>query len=127
MSRYRALSEDYDYTFGAGVANFLVDTPAMVAQSVLTRLRLWRGEWFLDVTEGTPWMQEVLSADIKNTKSLYDLAIQNRVLQTAGVVSISNYSSSVPLNEDGTPSRKLSISMSIDTLYGTTDEVKVTL
>ena len=89
--RYRELSPTGDYLFGAGGQNFLVDSPEMVAQSVLTRLRLWSGEWFLDVTEGTPWMTQILG---ENTKSLYDLAIQSRVLQTQGVTGIKDYSSS---------------------------------
>ena len=115
--RYRELSPTGDYLFGAGGQNFLVDSPEMVAQSVLTRLRLWSGEWFLDVTEGTPWMTQILG---ENTKSLYDLAIQSRVLQTQGVTGIKDYSSSLE-------NRVLTVTMTIDTQYGQPDPVKVVL
>lgn len=115
--RYRALSPTGDYTFGAGKQNFLVNSPETVAQSVLTRLRLWQGEWFLDKTEGTPWLQQILG---KGTKSLYDLAIQTRVLETNGVTGISTYSSSLK-------DRNLTVSMTIDTQFGTSSPIEVVL
>lgn len=111
--RYRALTADGDYTFGQGSANFLVDSPAAVAQLVMTRLKLWTGEWFLDITEGTPWLTEILSANIKNTIPLYDHAIRARVLETQGVVSIEDYSST--LDE---VARSLTVTMTINTQYG---------
>lgn len=118
--RYRALSATGDYTFGHGSANFLVDSAAAVAQFVLTRLKLSQGEWFLDVTEGTPWATQVLGT---GTRSLYDLAIQQRVLTTPGklVTSMTNYSSS----RDPT-TRKLTVDMTIDTPFGAT-QVQATL
>lgn len=111
--RYRRLDEDGDYTFGQGSANFLVDTPACVAQSVLTRLCLWAGEWFLDDTEGTLWLQQILSAQIKNTTPFYDQAIRSRILQTEGVTGIVEYSSE--LN-----GRQLTVTAKINTRFGTT-------
>lgn len=111
--RYRALDADGDYTFGQGQANFLQNSPSCVAQSVLTRLRLWQGEWFLDKTEGTPWLQQVLG---RNTQPVYDLAIRTRVLQTAGVKSIDAYSSSLDA-----ATRSLTVTMTITTIYGSID------
>lgn len=108
--RYRALSADGDYTFGQGSANFLVNSPECVAQKVLTRLQLWRGEWFLDNTEGTPYMQQILGT---GTKAIYDLAIQQRVQATDGVTKILKYSSSLV-------DRSLNVSMSIATVFGET-------
>lgn len=108
--RYRTLSADGDYTFGQGAANFLVDSPAAIAQSVMTRLRLWTGEWFLDVEEGTPWTTEILG---KDTRALYDRAIQTRVLETVGVESIDRYSSVFD-----TAARSLAVDMLITTKYG---------
>ena len=108
--RYRALTADGDYSFGQGGFNFLVNNPACVAQSVKTRLLLFTGEWFLDKTEGTPWATSVLGT---GTKALYDRAIQDRVLDTAGVTSIDDYSSTLdPI------SRHLSIAMTISTAFG---------
>lgn len=108
--RYRALDANGDYSFGRSAANFLVDSPACVAQAVLTKLRLWQGEWHLDSQEGTPWLTEVLG---KYTSDLYDMAIQSRILDTQGVKSITAYTSV----RDGA-TRKLNVSVTIDTIYG---------
>ena len=109
--RYRALSSSGDYTFGQSQANFLVNSPAAVGQSVTTRLKLWLGEWFLNTKAGTPWLTQVLG---KNTQSLYDTAIRTVVLQTFGVTSIDDYTSTLD-----TQKRSLAVSMTINTIYGT--------
>jgi len=105
----------YDYVFGQGTSEFLENSPETVGQSVLTRLQLWEGEWFLDTTEGTPWLQEILSGEIKNTTPLYDIAIKTRVLETVHVTSIEDYSSNLNVT-----TRKLTVSMKINTDYGQT-------
>lgn len=108
--RYRALSDDGDYTFGQGQANFLINSPAAVGQLVMTRLLLFTGEWFLDRNEGMPWATSVLGT---GTKALYDQAIREHVLETDGVTDIAEYSSS--LADD---SRHLSVLMTVNTVYG---------
>lgn len=105
------MSPTGDYVFGQGAAQFLVNTPEAVAQAVRTRLALWAGEWFLDLTEGTPYDTQILGT---NTQSLYDQAIQDRILGTQGVVSIDEYYSVL----DAT--RNLTVNATITTLYGTT-------
>lgn len=111
--RYRRLDASGDYTIGQGNANFLVDSPDCVGQSILTRLRLWVGEWFLDVTEGTPWTTEILSALLYNTKPLLDMAIRTRVLLTDGVLSIVSYESTIDPE-----TRQLTVNMTVATRYG---------
>jgi hypothetical protein len=89
----------------------LVNTPAAVAQIVLTRLRLWTGEYHLDATQGTPWAQSVLGEG----KSDPSAALKNRILSTPGVVAITSWSANVdPVT------RALSISAGLETLYGET-------
>lgn len=107
--RYRELDADGDYTFGKGAANFFIDSPATVRQSIETRLRLLQGEWYLNTEEGTPWLQEVLD---KGHSQTYDLVIQTRILRTPGVRGIVQYQSSLD-----TVKRKLSIAALIDTIY----------
>ena len=53
--RYRKLDAAGDFVFGHGAADYHRDSPEAVAQAVLTRLKLHRGEWFLDRSEGTPY------------------------------------------------------------------------
>lgn len=109
--RYRELSATGDYTFGRGSGNFLVNSPACVAQAVLTRLKLLQGEWFLDVTEGTPYLQKVMGY---NTVSR-DQVIKQRILQTQGVTSIVDYNSTLDPR-----TRAFSVTATIDTIYGQT-------
>jgi predicted proteasome-type protease len=83
-----------------------------VGQAVKTRLELWLGEWFLDIDEGTPYMQGVLG---KYSKEVADRTIQDRVLKTEGVTQIANYESTIDPD-----TRNLSVSMDVDTIYGPT-------
>lgn len=116
--RYRKLDADGDYVFGRQQADFYKDSPEAVAQAVLTRLRLLRGEWFVDTTAGMPWNTEVLG---KNTSTTYDAAIRQCILRTPGVSQLVAYSSSV--NPD---TRALSVTATINTIYGQT-EIQATL
>lgn len=110
--RYRALTTDGDYTFGAGPSEYLVNSPATVAQAILTALLLHEGEWFLDSTAGMPWETQVLGY---NTQSLYDAAIKNCILSVEGASSFESYSSS--LNKTN---RGLTVNAIVNTIYGQT-------
>jgi len=101
--RYRKLSNSGDYQLGVWLEN----TPETVAQAVLTRLKLWRGEWFMDTSEGTPYMQNILG---HNTS--YDLELKARILGTQGVVELTDYSSVVDRD------RNLIVTCTLSTLYG---------
>jgi hypothetical protein len=107
--RYRKLDADGDYVFGGQQADFYKDVPEAVAQAVLTRLRLFRGEWFLDITEGTP-LDQVVG---KYTGGTYDAAVRQRILGTQGVTALVAYSSDL-----NTETRKLSVVATITTQYG---------
>jgi len=109
--RLRAMTSSGDMQFGNGTGNFLINSPAMVAQLVMTRLDLWCGQWFLDFSQGTPYSTSILG---KNTKSTYDGAITQRILSTPGVASLQTYQSQ--LNS----ARKLTWEATINTLFGRT-------
>ncbi|WP_313619521.1 hypothetical protein [Pantoea septica] len=110
--RYRREDEDGDYTFGQGDDTWLVNSPETVAQAVKTRFLLWYGQWFLDTTEGTPWIQSVLG---KQKPETYNLAIRQRILETQGVKSIRSFDTTL-----NTSSRRVVFTATIDTIYGTT-------
>ena len=108
--KYRRLDEGGDMVIGHGNADYLQDSPECVSQAVVTRLRLLRGEWFLDLTEGTPYAPAVLG---KHTKTTYDFALRQRVLETEGVTNIEEYESLF----DG-ETRRLTVNIRINTVYG---------
>ncbi len=110
--RYRKLTADGDYSFGGGQLDFYRDVPEAVGQAVETRLLLFLGEWFLDIDEGTPYLQGVLG---KHSKETADITIQTRILNTQGMVDISDYVSVI----DG-ETRGMTVSATIDTIYGPT-------
>ena len=111
--RVRKLDANGDYTIGQGEANFWINSPEGVAQKVKTRLGLWQGEWFLDNTIGTPYLQQILGY---NTASLRDIAIRTIILETNGVSALTNYSSVV----GGNGPRGLVVSGTITTIYSKT-------
>lgn len=112
--RYRKLSEDgEDYQFGNSQNDFWRDTPEAVGQAAETRLLLFLGEWFLDLTEGTPYLQGILG---KHSQEVADLTIQDRIAGTQDLTQISAYSSTLDREI-----RYMSVSATIDTIYGPTD------
>ena len=108
--RYAALSADGDMIWGQGAADFLVDSPAAVAQAAQTRLGLWMGEYFLDLDQGTPWATQVLGV---RTAGIRDAAIRNRIMGTPYVLSIENYASSFDPR-----TRAFNVSCTIKTAFG---------
>ena len=108
--RYRKLSPTGDYVFGQQQSNFWVNVPDGVAQAVSTRLRLWKGDWFLDTTEGTDWKGKILG---NRTALTRDAELQQRALNTVGVTQINGYGSSLDANTRG-----FRASFQLDTLYG---------
>lgn len=115
--RYRKLDENRDMTFGNQQNDFYRDVPEAPAQSVLTRLGLFTGEWYVDISEGTPYQGGVLG---KHTQASYDPILRDRILNSEGVSAIFSYESIY----DG-DLRTLTVRAEIDTIYGSTTVVGV--
>ena len=110
--KIRKLDANNDFVFGQDSDNFYIDVPEAPAQLVLTTLRLWTGEWFLDLTAGIPYLNGVL----QNTSSEeYDFVIKTAIVSVQGVSALPNYQSIY----DG-QTRNLTINATISTLYGLT-------
>ena len=105
--RVRQLSKDGDYQLNS----FLSNSSQCVAQCVTTRLKLWLGQWFANVYDGTDWANAILGFGTP-----YDLTIQDRILGTQGVTEIVSYSSSIV-------NRNLSVNATVLTQYDTTPVV----
>lgn len=119
--RLRKQTADGDFQFGHGAGDFWFNEVEGVAQSVMTRLLLYSGEWFLDLTQGTPWGGFPLNPAVtaqgqilgEHTALSRDVALQQRVLGTPGVQLINSYQSSVDPNL-----RSFQATMTITTIYG---------
>jgi hypothetical protein len=111
--RYRPLSPSGDFTIGR---QWLVNSPQCVGQAILTRLKLWQGEWFLDTTDGTPYPTQVLGERYNKTP---DAAIKKRILGTPGVSQLVSYSSR--FNNPTDPQRRtLTVNAQVQTIYSLT-------
>jgi len=109
--RYRQLDANGDYVLGNNA--FLINSPEAVGQAVLTRLNLFLGEWFIDITDGTPWLTEILGKRFSTTNP--DAAIKQRILGTQGVTEITDYSSAYNGN-----ARSITVNATLNTIYGAT-------
>jgi hypothetical protein len=109
--RYRRLDENGDYVFGRGSTQFYVDQTEAVAQAVDTRLALWVGQWFLNLSEGMPWRQSVVG---RQRKAVADAAIRDRIARTLGVLGITDYDSHLDL-------RELTVHVGVSTVFGPVD------
>jgi hypothetical protein len=99
--------------FGNGQQNFLINSPEAVGQAVETSLRLWLGEWYLNINDGTPWLEGVFGY---NSQDEADQTLIQTILAVQGVQNLENWQSSVdPITRAYT-----SISATLDTIYGQT-------
>lgn len=108
--RNRKLDENGDYSFGQNVNNFYIDIPETVVQAVVTRLQLWESEWFLDLREGTPYLNGIIG---KYTTETIDQLVRTRILETKGVSEITFYESIFDADL-----RKITLNVTISTIYG---------
>lgn len=113
--RVRKLDADSDMQFGSGATGYYLNSPSGVGQCVVTRLKLIKGEWFLDVTAGTDYGKIVG----RNSQATYDAEIKRVILGTQGVTSIVSYSSSLSAD------RKLTVTATILTDYSTIETVTI--
>jgi hypothetical protein len=82
--RVAGLDNNLDWRFGKGRAVYKRNDDA-IAQNILTRLRSFRGDWYLDVDAGVNWID--LLGNLGTERRIIR-AVESTVLQTEGVISI---------------------------------------
>jgi hypothetical protein len=89
----------------------LIDNAERVAQQIAITLRFWYGEWFLDTTDGTPYLEHILvkSPNIAHIRQI----LAERIKSVEGVRSLI----SMDLRYDKVR-RTLDVEYSADTNYG---------
>lgn len=106
----RALDSNGDPMRGQGASSFLSDIYA-VTQIIITRILLLQGEWFEDLSDGTPMFQSLLGHAI--TLQGAALLLRNRILGTPYVTSISSFSISA-----NSAVRSFTFSATVQTQFG---------
>lgn len=89
----------------------LVSGADEVTQRLRSRLKMFRGEWFLDLTKGVPYRTEIFVKGISSERIA--AAIKMEILTTPGVLQLLSYSQSI----DGA-TRKLNIDFEVLTSDG---------
>lgn len=92
---------------------FLTEREA-IAQTIVTRLKLFLGEYFRDITDGTPWFQQILGKF--ESLNAVEALLRNRIARTQGVVRLLSFNLDYDIN-----TRALSVSSTVLTVYGEAD------
>jgi len=102
----RSYDENGDYALNS----FIVDGKATV-QAVNSKLKLFVGEWFLNVNDGIPYFQKILG----KPRSLHEIErlIKRAILSVEGVEKLTKFD--VRLDQN---TRKLAIEFRAQTIYG---------
>ncbi|KAB0489683.1 hypothetical protein [Pseudomonas vancouverensis] len=82
-----------------------------IAQTVMTRLRLFLGEYFRDITDGTPWYEQILGKFA--SLSAAEAALRARIANTPGVIRLTSFSADFDIN-----ARRYSVTAGILTAFG---------
>ncbi len=113
--RVRKLDENGDITTRG--ETWAYDKEA-VAQTVSTRLKLFLGEYFRDITDGVPWFEKEDGSEgiLGKGYSLVQVEaiLRNRITRTEGVLKLLRFSLDYDEN-----TRKMSVGAAVLTTYGT--------
>lgn len=111
----RKLDADGDLAMGG--EEFLTGyTAEEVAQNVLTRLKFFLGEWFLDTTDGTDWFGSVLGKG--SVLASRESVIRRRILLTPGCAGMTAFSLTTDI-----ATRELTVNASIVSTSGDSVEI----
>lgn len=105
-------------TFGQGRANYAERAEA-VAQSVRCRLLTLKEEWFLDVTAGVPYLQEIMvkPGSLETAKAL----LKANILGTVGVTGLTKFEVIFD-----TATREMTVIGTVSNEYGETTNIRIT-
>lgn len=120
--KYRKMDVNGDYVFGLNEQGFLKDNEA-VAQAAVTKIKLLKGEWWEDVSEGTPFFQSILGINATlESKIAIDLIIRDRILQVENVETIVTFKSEID-----NVSRSYMLYCELETNFGELIKVEIEL
>jgi hypothetical protein len=122
--RIRRLDSNGDRLFGHSRGDFL-DGAAAVVQAIQTRLRLVKGDWFLDTTEGVAWMRQTQGQNIlgdRFDRASTEAELKACILGAPGVATMTAFS--LVLDHD---TRRATVRTTITTDFGAPATVEVSL
>ncbi len=106
----RQLQSDGDITTSGQQFTSGIDE---IAQTVTTRLKLFLAEYFRNITDGTPWFEQILGKGTSLQSK--EAALKNRIVRTEGVIQLVSFETDFDL-----PTRTYIVNAGILTAFGTT-------
>lgn len=104
----RALDENGDIvTHGTQFLTGLEE----IQQTVTTRLRLFLGEYFRNIKDGTPWYEQILGKFV--SLDIVEAVLRARIANTPGVIRLTSFSTNFDIDN-----RKYTVTAGILTDYG---------
>ena len=89
-------------------------------QRIEQKFKLWRGEWFLDVNAGFPWLQDILGR--RPSPQVVRSLVFDLVQSDPGIRTVEN----LELEQDS-PQRRLTIRFRARLVGGDTDDMEITV
>ena len=105
-----ALDTNHDLLV-SGIDLVLVDGSEQVRQQLLIKLKLWRGEWFLDTEFGTPYLQQILGKQLTMSGAI--VALRKSIMEVQGVTQITSFD-----YQFDRATRTIKIQFTVNTPYG---------
>lgn len=102
----RKLDEDGDIVTQGSM---FITEQLEIEQTIRTRLRLFLGEYFRDVTDGTPWFQEILNK--QTSMDVREARLRERISGTPGVLQLTSFSTDLD-------NKTYTVTASVLTSYG---------
>lgn len=106
--RVRKLNEDGDLCTNGEI--FIFDRES-TRQTIVTRLKLFLGEYFRDINDGTPWFQSILGK-FQNINAVESI-LRNRIVRSPGVIRLLSFDLDYDVD-----TRELTVSGSVLTQWG---------
>jgi len=114
--RVAGIDANDDWIFGRGKSSYLLKSDA-VAQNVVTRIRSFADDWYLDMSANIDWLRLLGS---RSTKTEMLREVERVTLSTEGVARIDKLESIVSRKD-----RKITILMTITTIFGDSFENEI--
>lgn len=118
--KYRRLDENGDYSFGNNSLDYIKDNDAII-QAIKTKLYLFYGEWWEDISLGLPMFQSILGqVSNENLRRTVILLSAEQIQSVEGVASVDSIVVAIS-------ARKLTLSIDVTTEYGSSVSTEVEL
>lgn len=93
--RYRKQLANGDYSFGYNMQDFL-DGQEAIAQAIKTKILLFYGEWWEDISEGIPMFQSFIGqTSSKNLTNAMELLLNERISEVTGVAVVNEVTATI--------------------------------